>query len=546
MWLINTKTLNLEEFVDSSTAGRYAILSHTWGKEEVSFQDMASLPTARSMAGFAKIAATCEIALGRGLGYAWVDTCCINKDSSAELSEAINSMFKWYQHADVCFVYLSDLSPDDSKHPTWENDSGGPATHDIANLDACRWFSRGWTLQELIAPTYVEFYDANWRFRFTKDGWAPKLSSITRIDIEILMLKKDLAAFSVGVKMSWAAHRQTTRIEDQAYSLLGLFDINMPMLYGEGHKAFQRLQEEIAKETDDLSLFAWLAGGNRQLYRGVFAKSPLEFAFCEKLKRDSMLLHSPQAFSITNQGVSTTTNVFVSHDGTYFMDLGCNSGGLCGNCGLEHSIRISLQYTAGGWVRSFPGRCLQEAEYARYQRLEISIKKRVTWDESTAIEKFRSLSFKLTLDWEGQEGRVLFVPKHLQHPFHSAFVGEALSGEFLGSVYFSHDLAAELPLMLRVFCSAEGKIRVDFYANHCAGWDVLEGLTPNEHNVSYVDQVVDIYRRLEPVLGPGCVGRVRAVRRETNGRHHDVTFKAWLGEDLNISISRKIVVHSLI
>ncbi|KAF3802012.1 Vegetative incompatibility protein HET-E-1 [Colletotrichum gloeosporioides] len=251
MWLINTRSLALEEISDPASV-EYAILSHTWEDDEISFQDIRSpnADDARRKAGFSKVAKTCELARQRHIEFAWIDTCCIDKSSSAELSEAINSMFTWYKLSTVCFVFLSDLSP--------SKDSESQQT-----LGKCRWFSRGWTLQELIAPRHVEFYDSTWK-RFSRKANIP-----------------------VAVKMSWAAERQTKRIEDRAYSLLGIFDINMPMIYGEGHKSFRRLQEEIAKETGDLSLFAWRgpsAGAKGyQEYRGSFARNMTEFLTCSNM-----------------------------------------------------------------------------------------------------------------------------------------------------------------------------------------------------------------------------------------------------------------------
>ncbi|KAF4854162.1 Vegetative incompatibility protein HET-E-1 [Colletotrichum siamense] len=227
MWLINTKTLRLEEFQDYSTV-EYAILSHTWGDDEVSFKDMQDFARAKRQAGFVKIATTCELALKEGLEYAWVDTCCIDKTSSAELSEAINAMFVWYQASAACFVWLEDLAPLSS---TSSATSQGRKLCDMSKLASCKWFSRGWTLQELLAPANVRFYDANWNFRFTKENYVSTLSTITKIEVEVLKMAKRLKDVLVAVKMSWAANRETTRPEDEAYCLLGIFDINMPMLY---------------------------------------------------------------------------------------------------------------------------------------------------------------------------------------------------------------------------------------------------------------------------------------------------------------------------
>ncbi|KAF4922375.1 Vegetative incompatibility protein HET-E-1 [Colletotrichum viniferum] len=220
MWLINTKTLRLEQIVDPSSVD-YAILSHTWGDDEVSFKDMKRLSRAKEKAGFVKISLTCKLALKKDLRYAWIDTCCIDKTSSAELSEAINAMFVWYQAAAVCVVWLEDLAPSSSASKIM---SHGRKLHDTSEMASCKWFSRGWTLQELIAPANVRFYDASWNFRFTKENNVSILATITTIDVNVLKMVKRLKDVLVAVKMSWAANRETTRPEDIAYCLLGIFD----------------------------------------------------------------------------------------------------------------------------------------------------------------------------------------------------------------------------------------------------------------------------------------------------------------------------------
>jgi hypothetical protein len=173
-----------------------------------------------------------------------ITSCCIDQRSSAELSEAINAMFRWYKNADVCYVYLSDAE--------WCIDK------EIMNetLGKCRWFTRGWTLQELIAPRNIEFYSRDWQKIATKDECCKQLSLITGIDKNILR-GSNLANVSIARRMSWASRRETTRQEDIAYCLLGIFDVNIPLIYGEGLKAFQRLQETIMNTTYDQSLFAW-------------------------------------------------------------------------------------------------------------------------------------------------------------------------------------------------------------------------------------------------------------------------------------------------
>ena len=180
-----------------------------------------------------------------GFAWVWIDTCCINKESSTELSEAINSMFAWYIHSEVCYAYLSDVPADDDMH-----------AEDSAFRKA-RWHTRGWTLQELLAPALVVFYSSDWKRLGTKEELADLLEDITDIYACYLTRKESLVLASVAERMSWASNRHTTRIEDEAYCLLGLFGIVLPTLYGEGRRAFLRLQQEIAKQSIDTSIFAW-------------------------------------------------------------------------------------------------------------------------------------------------------------------------------------------------------------------------------------------------------------------------------------------------
>ncbi|KAK2043679.1 HET-domain-containing protein, partial [Colletotrichum somersetense] len=304
MWLINTDTLTLEEVTDPFSYS-YAILSHTWNSDEITFQDIRSSGRrdVERRTGSSKLAKTCEIARQRGLQYAWVDSCCIDKSSSAELSEAINSMFAWYQHSKVCFAFLSDLPPLDSNDTT----SMESFPYSEEAFRRCRWFTRGWTLQELIAPKDIEFFNSEWAQVCRKADCLDVLSSITGISYPVLQDSSNLRHTPVAVKMSWAASRKTKRIEDGAYSLLGIFDINMPMIYGEGHKAFRRLQEEIARETNDLSLFAWRAPrsteGQSQIFRGLFARSLSEFSSCATITKSGIRHDTQQEFSLTNKGV---------------------------------------------------------------------------------------------------------------------------------------------------------------------------------------------------------------------------------------------------
>jgi hypothetical protein len=289
MRLIDTTTLRLVSKHDGDVPN-YAILSHTWGSDddEVSFQDLQDLSSSRvrqpngpfahritKKPGFAKIKDSARLAKSQGFHYIWVDTCCINKTSSAELSEAINSMFRWYRNAAVCYAFLDDVSAESDveyreflSHFGKLHEFGDRSSQSqrrvfdlnpsiVESLRYSRWFTRGWTLQELIAPFNVEFYSRDWRLLGTKLDNRPKttpersfptlISTITGVDLAILEGKLDLEDLSIANRMRWAARRQTTRIEDKAYSLMGIFGVNMPLLYGEGNRAFIRLQEEILK-----------------------------------------------------------------------------------------------------------------------------------------------------------------------------------------------------------------------------------------------------------------------------------------------------------
>ncbi|KAK4446701.1 ankyrin repeat-containing domain protein [Podospora aff. communis PSN243] len=250
MYLLNTSTLDLHYFADH--APPYAILSHRWGAEEVSFQDVKER-TADTKAGYKKLEGTCALAKSHGLDFAWIDTCCIDKHSSAELSEAINSMFLWYQEATVCYAYLDDVPPRSAEVLSPPPDPGLFGW----KFQKSKWFTRGWTLQELLAPSMVIFLNEAWEEIGTKESLSEVISQITNIPEAVLLGIESIDEVCIATKMTWAAYRETTRTEDIAYCLMGIFNINMPVMYGERERAFLRLQEEILKVTDDHSIFAW-------------------------------------------------------------------------------------------------------------------------------------------------------------------------------------------------------------------------------------------------------------------------------------------------
>ncbi|KAH9858581.1 heterokaryon incompatibility protein-domain-containing protein [Lenzites betulinus] len=324
MWLLSTKRLELVFFNrPDQVPGGYAILSHVWQKSEQSFQDIKKLLSPPVFYDdpriSAKVCGCARTAESYGFHWLWIDASCIDKTSSAELSEAINSMFDWYAAARICFAYVQDV----------------PESCVLAASGSAfrlsRWFTRGWTLQELLAPRCLIFLSETWTFLGTKASLASLLAEITGIDVEILTFRRDIQQVSVARRMSWASRRETTRPEDEAYCLLGIFGITMPTIYGEGREDFRRLQGEILKHSPDQSLFAWgraLPSGSpsAQLGRDIrdpasalFANSPRDFessAEYQPIPRASIarlikttidvplcdILHDPE-FTITNCGV---------------------------------------------------------------------------------------------------------------------------------------------------------------------------------------------------------------------------------------------------
>ncbi|KAG1840817.1 heterokaryon incompatibility protein-domain-containing protein [Suillus subalutaceus] len=269
---------------------KFAVLSHRWlDSGEPTFYDILK---SFKPYGYEKLVKFCEKASEFGCRLAWSDTCCINKDSSTELEEAIRSMFKWYRDAHVCIAYLSDTTSIDDLH------------EDV-------WFTRGWTLQELLAPWRMKFYVGNWQ-PLTSDlndkenfEVIAALSRATRIPLD------DLRHFRPGVrnvheKMMWASTRTTTRIEDEAYSLIGIFDVSMMVAYGEGKRAFYRLMEAIIRKCEEWQIFAW--AGTSSSDSAAFPDSPRGYCPLNSVDSNDALLPSTvwrgdQNIAMTKRGL---------------------------------------------------------------------------------------------------------------------------------------------------------------------------------------------------------------------------------------------------
>ncbi len=349
MRLLKASDLGFELQPPVIRAPRYAILSHTWGDDEYLLEEV-------QLAGFVrndfpgrpavrKVRDTCALAAREGYAHVWIDTCCIDKTNSTELSEAINSMFLFYAESEVCYVYLSDVPDDDAIQ---RRNSG---------FRESRWFKRGWTLQELLAPREVRFYSVGWHFLGTRSDLKDLISSITKIPVDVLAGKESwpYSNRSLGEMLSWASMRETSIQEDMAYSLLGILDVNMPPLYGEGPKAFLRLQEELLRRYDDESIFAWEAtptDARVKPYFGLLAPSVAYFHGSHRFRRSqaqTRLVEQP--ITLSNKGISVQLPLIQSdhRPDVYYALLDCRIEGT-NDTEVQPAIRV---------------RCLSKNQFAR-------------------------------------------------------------------------------------------------------------------------------------------------------------------------------------
>jgi hypothetical protein len=325
MRLLNTTTFKLEEFSPDNLPG-YGILSHRWRDEEMTIEDMEKGGyqwIRRWMKqGWKKIHGYCKHP-GAKFQYVWVDTCCIDKRSSAELQEAVNSMFRWYRDSEMCHIYLDDVD-------------------DLKDFEASEWFKRGWTLQELLAPRTATFYNKNWEVLGTRSALAMRIENFTGIGIPYLTGSDSFVSASIATRMGWASGRKTTRTEDRAYSLLGIFDINMPIIYGEGERSFFRLQAEILKVSDDHSLFIWDGGVDCNPQK-MLARTPDSFRRKDIDKESTLFSEmwgrvptapANQDFVLTNLGVRAYLPI------SRLMDFDVTS---IGKCPFTHKCTFKIE-----------------------------------------------------------------------------------------------------------------------------------------------------------------------------------------------------------
>ncbi|KAK2684021.1 Heterokaryon incompatibility [Fusarium oxysporum f. sp. vasinfectum] len=323
MRLLYTKSYELFEASDvPAPFPSYAILSHTWisSKDEVTYQDMKTRTGdikngVYKQKGWSKLKNYCDRASKDGWEWAWMDTCCIDKTNPADTQEAINAMFRWYQNAGVCYAHLGDVSVSKANDivPLPEDRNLDTSTDSLlrANLKdvfiGAKWFTRGWTLQELLAPHYLIFVDHDWRHIGTRESWALEIEKASNIEARHLNAfnPTDFTSCSTAMRFSWASGRETTVEEDESYSLLGLFGISLPLIYGEGgRQAFNRLQRQLIHVYHDDSVFAWKSSQpDPKPGWGILARSVKDFWDASKVTAGQY----GNAYSMTNRGLEITS-----------------------------------------------------------------------------------------------------------------------------------------------------------------------------------------------------------------------------------------------
>ncbi|EMR69889.1 putative het domain-containing protein [Eutypa lata UCREL1] len=329
MRLLHAKTHRLLEFPFNEHIPEYAILSHTWGAngDEVTLKDFHSwTPWFKRKPGWAKIKGCCRQALTDGLEYVWIDTCCIDRSKTAPpetVGDEIQLIWQYYTRARVCYVHLADVHDTPKTNP----ESPGSA------FRRSRWFTRGWTVPEMLAPFFVRFYDASWKYVGSKAELSNVVEEVTGIDAPAVRDPNEVGRRSVACRMSWVAARETSREEDLAYCLFGLFDLKTPVEYGEGRRnAFLRLQNEILRRSSirDQSLFAWgyglpLAGPHDDRKVGMLAETPAAFRHCGEV--EPVGGSSEPAFEVTATGLQFQLPMQIDEaTGTALLNLECRVG----------------------------------------------------------------------------------------------------------------------------------------------------------------------------------------------------------------------------
>ncbi|CEJ93232.1 hypothetical protein VHEMI08840 [[Torrubiella] hemipterigena] len=339
MKLLQIQTSRIIEILPPNIP-KYAILSHTWDvvtklPPPAAIQWAVDVQSKKYLALLPKIIEASRLALEQGIDYLWTDWLCIDSSSSASLEKAVNGALSLLQQCALCIVHLDDLEKD---------------SFDEEGLAQCRYWTRSWTLQELIIPQNVQFYDASWKLCGEKHDAdvSTIVSTVTGIPVPVLVEPDALWDTALAVRMSWAARRTCRREEDIAYSLLALAGVTLQVRYGEGSEAtFLRFQEEVLRNTRDTSLLAWRSSVG-DLPRGLLARSPLEFQhFQSTPANDSRPWEFDGAMCFNSRGIQIQSNV-QTQDTVMTLDIGRDASG--------KRIGVYLACWNGVYVRIFSER----------------------------------------------------------------------------------------------------------------------------------------------------------------------------------------------
>ncbi|KAL9612981.1 MAG: hypothetical protein Q9167_002458 [Letrouitia subvulpina] len=404
----------------------YAILSHRWcegveGRDkavrktktrskrrprEVTLQDLRSRSLGHLRRNAAlrdsleKIRGACRRALAEGQRYVWIDSCCIDRTNLFEVSESIRSMFRWYRDAACCFAYLWDVDVDQEVR---SSNLLSPPPSPLRNerQEYSEWFSRGWTLQELLAPRRLLFFDRRWNKLGTRRALAGEVETATGIPAKYVT---DFSAHaedaSVAMKMSWMARRSTTKEEDTAYCLFGIIGVSMDVRYGDGRKEFLRFQDKIMREPglQDESIFAWrrsypLGYPEASKCSGLLAPWPDAFEQSGGVRLRPEKYRSRGPYELTKDGLRLPVPISLAGGAGNFLD------------------RIkALRNALFGTTRSLPLQCWIEA-LEGWRNISLTIRKvNGNW-QRVQNDSFEQRTWVKWLSWGKSGFKELYFPQ---------------------------------------------------------------------------------------------------------------------------------------
>lgn len=372
MLLLDTTNLQLCEFRGNPPP--YATFSATWNGEDVWHEDLQNPQVATQKPGLHTLQRACTECQSRELKWLWTDAVCIDRRSSAAISESLNSLAAIYRASTLCIVYLHDVLL-----------AEGCSLDIDRSISGCKWIKTAWMLPHLIFPRVLDFYDQKWKRICSKSESVPALSRITSVDQAVLEDSDSLEDFPHSTKMMWASRLTADRIEDVAYSLLGIFNVNMPVIYGEGMKSFLRLQEEILKDTHDYSLLAWQPHG-LQRYRGALAHSPMDYTH---LSSENAFTALQGELQLQSDGIHIQGEFAIRRGNELLLPL-CSPG--------ERKTWIVLSTWDGGFVRNCTENAVDDDESLDFGFKSICVRRDVSLRLSGKIAAQRDAPQKKQYD----------------------------------------------------------------------------------------------------------------------------------------------------